>query len=341
MADPEPVREEVRLSIILPIYNTGGCLEELYTRLRDTLEKMSLEFELLMIDDGSPDGASKKLEELAGKDVRIKALFLSRNFGQHPAISAGLEHANGNMLVLMDADLQDRPEDIPLLLAHLRPNVDIVYTVKTDAAEGFLTRLTSRLYHHVFSSITRTSVPRNIGTLRLFRRNVLDSLLTFPERHILYGPLMFFLGYRYVTVPVSHPPRGAGRSGYTFFSRLSLALSSILSYTDIPHRILMAGGMIISGVTFLYILALFIQYFLTDQPVPPGLTLLALLITLTLGTTMFALGIIGTYIFRVYQEVLARPRYLLLKTMNVEQRRAAGKHAAAQEADHAIGHYSS
>jgi len=318
MVEPEAGGAQARLSIILPIYKTGGCLEELYTRLCDTLEKAGLEFELLMIDDGSPDAAGQKLEALAGKDPRIKALFLTRNFGQHPAISAGLEHASGSLIVLMDADLQDRPEDIPLLLEHLRHDVDIVYTVKSDAREGLLTRLTSRLYHHIFSSITRTRVPRNIGTFRLFRRFVLESLLDFPERQILYGPLLFFMGYRYVTVPVSHPPRLSGKSGYTFFDRLSLALSSILSYTDLPHRILMTGGLLIAGVTFLYILALLMRYCIADQPAPPGLTLLALLITLTLGTTMFALGIIGTYIYRIYQEVLARPRYLLLKTMNVE-----------------------
>ena len=305
MTQEEPGQQRLKLSVILPIYNTASCLDELYARLKSVLEGQALAFELLMIDDGSPDGAHVKLAGMAQKDKRIKALFFSRNFGQHPAISAGLEHATGDVIVLMDADLQDQPEDIPLLLSHLRPEVDIVYSEKMKAPEGLLTNLTSRLYHRVFSSITRTNVPRNIGTFRLFRRSVLQSLLKFPERNILYGPLMFFIGYRYTTVPVRHLPRKEGRSGYTFRKRLALALNSLLGYTDIPHRMLMGTGFFILCASLLYLVALLVRYFLVDQPLPPGLTLLALLSTASLGATMFSLGIIGTYIFRVYQEVLA------------------------------------
>ena len=194
-----------RISVILPIYNTGACLDELYARLRQTIELCGHDFEFIMVDDGSPDGAHIKLEELARMDSRIKAIILSRNFGQHPAISAGLEHATGDVVVLMDADLQDRPEDIPLFLASLKDGVDIVYSVKQNGAEGFLQRLTSKLYHYVFSRITRTNVPNNIGTFRLFRGSVRNAMLQYSERNVLYGPLMFYIGFHSTTI--SHPDR--------------------------------------------------------------------------------------------------------------------------------------
>lgn len=322
-----------KLSVILPIYNTGDCLEELHQRLCKTLESCVQNFELIMVDDGSPDNAHEKLVDIAHRDARVKALFLSRNFGQHPAISAGLEHANGDVIVLMDADLQDRPEDIPFLLAQLEPDVDIVYTVKSNPEESFFQLLTSRFYHYVFSRITCTKVPNKIGTLRVFRNVVQNALLRYPERNVLYGPLMFFVGFRSTTVTVHRPPRPRGRSGYTFTKRLVLALNSLLSYTDIPHRLLMGSGFGILCLTALYILALLARYFLDDTPIPPGLTLLALLITGSLGVTMFALGIIGTYIFRVYQEVLARPRYLLLRAINLEP----AQHITPSETKHENG----
>jgi len=274
---------------------------------------------LLMIDDGSPDGAWAIIGDLAKDDRRIKGIRLSRNFGQHPAICAGFEHAQGEVIVLMDADLQDPPEVIPMLLEQLRGECDVVYTVKAGDGESPLTRLTSRLYHAAVARITRIPVPRGVGTLRLFTRRMLEALLAYPERNVLYGPLMFFVGFEATVVTVDHQPRPGGRSSYSFRRRLALAVDSILSYTDYPHRFLVKFGVLTLALSLVYAVVLVVRYLLASEPLPPGLTLLALLIVVSLGAVMIGLGIVGMYVFRVYQEVLARPRYVKAGTLNIQE----------------------
>jgi dolichol-phosphate mannosyltransferase len=312
--------EKTRISVVLPVYNTAQYLRELHRRLVETLAPLTGAFELLLVDDGSPDGAWAIIAELAAADRRVKGIRLSRNFGQHPAICAGFEHAAGDVIVLMDADLQDRPEDIPLLLEHLKDDCDVVYTIKEGVTESPLTRLSSRLYHAAVSRLTGVEVPRNIGTFRLFTRTMLHALLQYPEHNVLYGPLMFHVGFRRAVVPVAHDRRHGSRSTYSFRKRLALAVNSLLSYTDFPHRFLVWFGGLILVVSVLYTVALGVRWLLATEPLVPGLTLLALLITMSLGSLMVGLGIIGMYVFRVYQEVLRRPRYVKARTLNVEEK---------------------
>jgi polyisoprenyl-phosphate glycosyltransferase len=306
------------VSVILPVYCTAPFLPELCRRLHETLGPIVEDYELLLIDDGSPDNAWEVISQLASMDLRVRALRFSRNFGQHPAIAAGVDRARGDCIVLMDTDLQDRPEDIPSFLNALSEGIEIVYSTKTDERERFSVRLTSRLFHQVFSTITRTPVPPNIGTYRVFTRRFLAVLKEFPERNILYGPLMFFTGFRYATISVTHDPRTHGDSAYHFRKRLALAVDSLISYTDLPHRLLtMGGGLIMFGSTALVMLLL-VAYLMFGTAAPPGLTLVSLLITFTLGAMMFGLGVIGTYVFRIFQEVLHRPRYLVADSRNFE-----------------------
>lgn len=305
------------ISIVLPVFNTAQYLKELHTRLKSTLENVHLDFELLMVDDGSPDNSWRVIEELAASDSRVKGIRLSRNFGQHPAIAAGFDNARGDVIVLMDTDLQDRPEDLPGLLQALQPDVDVVYTVKEQAEENFSVRFTSNVYHYVFSRITRTSVPRNIGTYRVFTRKFLNSIQRFAEHNVLFGPLMFYMGYKHVIVSVAREVRKGSPSGYTFSRRLMLAVNSLLSYTDLPHQFLMyMGGSILAG-SIVYIGVVLLQYVALGVRLPPGLTMIVLLLVSILGVLMLSLGVIGIYVFRVYQEVLARPRYLMAQSINV------------------------
>lgn len=314
----------VSISVILPVYRTAVFLPELCRRLHETLVSCSENYELLLIDDGSPDDAWNIILRLASADPHVKALRLSRNFGQHPAISAGIDRARGDYIVLMDTDLQDRPEDIPAFLTEFGEGIEIVYSTKKGEEERFLAWVTSRLFHRVFSAITQTRVPIDIGTYRVFTRRFLGVLQEFPERNVLYGPLMFFTGFRYATIPVHRETRALNKSGYSFRKRLGLAVDSLISYTDLPHRVLTIGGgliMVGSGVLVSVLLA---AYLLLGTAAPPGLTLVSLLITFTLGAMMFGLGVIGTYVFRIFQEVLRRPRYIVAESRNFEgvERRA-------------------
>jgi glycosyltransferase involved in cell wall biosynthesis len=315
----------MRLSVVLPVYRTAECLRELHARL-DAVAKalktdgLCSDAEFVMVDDGSPDGAWETIQLLAASDPRVKGIRLSRNFGQHPAIAAGFRHATGDAIVLMDADLQDRPEDIPLLLTRLTGTVDVVYSVKDGGEpESHLTLWSSRLYHFAVSRMTGATIPSDIGTLRVVSRRFLDAILSYPERTILFGPLMFYIGFDSDVVRVRHDPRPFGRSAYSFRRRLGMAVHSLISYTDLPHRFLMTAGATILGTSVLYAIALVIGSLLGRHGLLPGITLLALLVTLSLGSIMLSLGILGMYIFRVYQEVLRRPRYIISRSLNLEK----------------------
>lgn len=304
------------ITVVIPVYNNAGSVEELAQRLSSTLAAFA--YEIIFVDDGSIDNSREKLRELAENNKHIRLVFFSRNFGQHPAICAGFEYSRGDQVVLMDADLQDRPEDIPLLLAELRGGVDVVYTLKRVAKTGLSNRITSIIYHYIFSKIVRVPVPTNIGTFRALTKKFKIALLRYRERNILYGPLMFYMGFNSKFVEVAHDLRPSGRSSYSFSKRFALAVNSLISYTDIPHRLsLYFGGTLVLG-SLIYGIAITTQYVVLGRGLPAGITLLLLIMIMIFGSVMISLGIIGSYLFRVYQEVLNRPRYLVAEQINIE-----------------------
>jgi dolichol-phosphate mannosyltransferase len=304
------------VSIVVPVYRNADSLAELAQRTAAALGATRPNYELILIDDGSPDHSWTVIERLAAADRRIMGIRLSRNFGQHPAIAAGFDAARGGIIILMDADLEDRPESLPGLIDRLGPGVDIVYTIKSG--ESGEPRLTSALFHRVFSRIVAAGadVPKNIGTLRAFNRKVLEAIRAHTEYNVLFGPLMFFIGFPSVFVEVERDLRRHGHSSYTFTKRLRLALRSLVSYTDLPNRLFLMFGTAIVLASLLYAVVVGLQALLLGAQLPPGLTLIVLLNVLFIGTTMMSLGIIGSYVFRVYQEVLRRPRYLVSQRVN-------------------------
>lgn len=304
------------ISIVVPVYNNQDSLRALAARIDTVLSSHG--YELLLVNDGSRDRSMDIMRELAANNPRIRVMSLSRNFGQHPAISAGFERASGDYIVLMDADLQDAPEHIPVLLAKLQESgAEIVYTTRAGDRLGGGSRLTSKLFHYVFSRIVTSDLPQNVGTLRLFTRRVLQAVNSYPEYAAVYGPLMLFMGFKRTFVAVEHHVRPHGKSGYNFFKRLSLAANSLISYTSVPHTISVVAGIGITLGALAYATVLLVQYAVFGRELPPGLTLVVLMLSLTLGSLMTTLGIIGSYVFRVYQEVLRRPRFHIEETINL------------------------
>ncbi len=306
------------ISVVIPVYRAEAYVEELGKRLVASLGTMTEDFEIILVEDGSRDRSWRLIQELAKTDSRVKGIRFSRNFGQHPAIAAGFRESRGDLIVLMDCDLQDRPEDIPKLVETQRQTgADIVYTIKEGETGSWHVNLTSRLYHYVFSKVAGLSVPENIGTFRLCTRNFLNAVLEYPERNILFGPLMFYVGFESAIIEVRHEKRSVGKSTYTFRKRLALAVNSLVSYTDLPMRALLWFGSVTTGLSLLYGIVIILGYFVFGRALAAGITLIVLLLLTSTGIIMASLGIIGSYVFRVYQEVLRRPRYNVSQTINL------------------------
>lgn len=307
------------VSIIVPVYNNAPALRPLTERMAQALA--GEDFEIVFVNDGSRDDSLAVLRELAAGDVRVKVVALSRNFGQHPATSAGMARASGDELVFMDADLQDRPEDVPLLLARLRDRanpVEIVYTVKTECHEGLLKRLTSQVFHQVHARLTSSEAPPGMGTFRAFSRKVLNEMLAYEERNILYGPLMVSMGFAHAFVSVPHMERGHGASGYNFGKRLGLAVSALIRHTDIPYRLFLSLGGGIVALSVIYALLNILQYMIYGRVLMGGLVVIILLLLFFMGATFVAIGLLGIYVFQIFQEVLRRPRYHVAETLNLD-----------------------
>lgn len=305
--------DQPRLSLLIPVYNNERTLQALADRIVRSLEGQA--FEAILVNDGSRDGSLEVLKGLAARDQRFKVISFSRNFGQHPAIAAALDFASGDVLVLMDADLEDQPEHIPGLVTALSTGVDVVYTTKGEAGVSARS-MTSDLYHKAFSTSVGVTLPRQLGTFRVFTRKVRDALRQFPERHVLYGPLMFYVGFKHAIVPVERGAR-VGPSSYSFAQRMRLAINSLVTYSDLPPKLFAAIGSAMVLSSFAYSGLVLAQYLFVGRRLPQGLTVLVLLLTGLGGMIMFAIGVLGVYIFRIFQEVLARPRYLVDETVNL------------------------
>jgi dolichol-phosphate mannosyltransferase len=306
------------VSILVPVFNNAFHLRELYERIRATMEASGLSFELLLVDDGSTDDSWAVISGCARSDPRVKGLLLSRNFGQHAAISAALENATGDRFILMDADLQDRPEAIPDLLGRLGPErAEIVYTRKQGGGESWLVTLTSLAFHKLVDRSTQSRTVPSVGTYRAFSRAVADELLRYRERAIVYGPLMHTMGFPSDCVDMPRDDRTGSPSSYSFRKRLALALQSLVSYSTLPQKALLWTGSTVCLLSLGYMAVIVIQYLFTGAELPPGLTLIAVLLLLLTGMVMAALGVIASYLFLIHRETLDRPRYHVQRSINL------------------------
>lgn len=311
----------MKLSVVIPVYNNSLSLRELSAGVESAGSEVSQEVEIIYVDDGSSDLSLSILEDIARARPSVTVLALSRNFGQHAAISAGFAHASGDVIVLMDADLQDPPDAIPLLVRKLQDtNVDIVFTEKIRERRNRSIFNTSKVFLSVFSRMTASPVPSGIGTQRAFTRQVLVAINSFTESKVVYGPLMNYIGFDYAIVPVRHAMRKAGKSSYTFGKRLNLALDTLVSFSDLPHRVSTGFGVLATGASLVYGLAIVAQYLTAGASLPSGMTLVLLAVLFFGGSSITILGISGLYLSRIYQEVLHRPRYIIRNKIGAASR---------------------
>jgi polyisoprenyl-phosphate glycosyltransferase len=300
------------LSFVIPVYNNAKSIGELFDRLQNALTEITEKYEIIFIDDGSVDNSWGIIQSICSKDERVVGIRFSRNFGQHPAINAGMRRATGEITVLMDADLQDRPEELANLLSPFEfensDDLEVVYT-QFQMESGGKSRLTSRIFGRVFTKLSGNKHPSNVGTYRAFTSKVRRALLEYPEAGAVYGPLMVQMGFNQTFVQVSRSEAIGRRTSYTFGKRVALALSALIAYSAFLHWIVTLTGIALTTISAFYLSLMTIQYVVGDRTLMNGQVLLIGITVLLSGVSLMCIGILTAYITRIYQEVLARPRF--------------------------------
>jgi glycosyltransferase involved in cell wall biosynthesis len=305
------------LSVVIPVYGCAGCLRPLLERLRTTLDAAGLEWEVVFVDDSSPDGSWERLEELANSDHRVTALHLSRNFGQHAAITAGLAETRGDAVAVMDCDLQDPPEKIPSLLARSREGFDVVLTKRSRSHQRWWRRLAGRTYFRVRNALLKTKVDPDFSTLSVITRPVVQSFLRMGDRDRQYMLILHWLGYRRTVEEIEFSERYEGRSSYTLSKLLSVGLDGMFFQTTVLLRWIIYLGFVVAATGVALAVALITLYFV-NRP-PPGYTSLAVLILLVGGFIIMSTGVTGLYVGKIFEQVKGRPLYVVDRRLGRER----------------------
>lgn len=302
--------EAVVFSVVIPLYNEEGNLEKLHSRLSQVMGGMGESYEILFVDDGSKDGSFQLLKGLHEKDDKVKVITFTRNFGQHLAMTAGFDYAKGEYVILMDADLQDPPEEIPKLVAKIREGYDVVYGHRKIRQDSLFKKLTSKIYLQLLAKLTSQALSPDITSFRIVTRKVVDCTNQLKERNRFHGGLVAWLGFPYTTVDVEYGERFAGKTKYSLRKMIALALEGIISFSDIPLRVIGYFGLLVSAISFIVGIVVLIRHLVWGIPVE-GYTSTVVAIFFTGGVILLVLGVIGQYIGRIHIEVKNRPLYVI------------------------------
>lgn len=304
-------KESPFLSVVVPAYNEQDGIGIFYQVMVKALDALAIKWEVVCVDDGSNDQTLPLLCALHERDPRFKVIGLSRNFGKEVALTAGLDHAQGDVIVPMDFDLQDPPELITDMLALWREGNDVVYAVRTEReGESWIKQKTAAWFYRVIGRLSDVQIPRNTGDFRLMDRQVLDTLKQLRETHRFMKGLFAWVGYRQVSLPYTRKPRAAGETKWNYWKLWNFAIEGITSFSIAPLQLATYLGFMVSLVAFVY--ALFIVsktvFFGIDVPGYPSLLVTVLFFG---GVQLIFIGIIGEYIGRIYNEVKQRPLYIV------------------------------
>jgi polyisoprenyl-phosphate glycosyltransferase len=318
------------LSVVAPVYNEESSIAAFHQRVCEALD--GVPFELVLVNDGSRDGTAAALDRLASADPRVRVVELSRNFGHQMALTAGLDHAAGDAIAMLDADLQDPPELITRMLDHWLAGCDVVYAVRERRdGESRFKLATARWFYHVFDWLAQVDLEHNSGDFRLLDRRALDALLSMRERNRFLRGMTVWVGYTQAAVPYRRDPRHGGRTKFTLAKMLRFSLDAISSFSHRPLQLATLLGFMISTLAFVAIPVVIVLKLLGSYL--PGFSAITILILLLGGIQLITIGIIGEYVGRIYDEVKGRPLYLVKGTRNFAALAADPPQAVAVERD--------
>ncbi|CAO5043835.1 glycosyltransferase family 2 protein [Microcystis aeruginosa] len=308
-----------KYSLIIPIYNEEETIPELYRRVSDVMDSLDDSVELILINDGSGDRSLKLMRELQERDARVCYISFARNFGHQAAVTAGLNFARGQVIVVLDADLQDPPELIPKMIESWQAGYHVVYAQRTKRKkESWFKRLTAYVFYRLLRQLADVDIPADTGDFCLMDRQVVDVLNSMPERNRYIRGLRAWIGFRQTAVKFERDPRFAGEVKYTFKKSLALAINSLVSFSKIPLRLSTYLGLFSALIALL--MALLVLYWRLQQPDSPVTGLATILIAVFfLGSVqLISIGILGEYIGRIYEEVKGRPAYTIAEIAGLE-----------------------
>jgi len=304
----------MEITVVSPVYKSESLVVSLVERIEKTIEKLTNDYEIILVDDASTDNSWNEIEKIALRNKRVKGIQLSRNFGQHYAISAGLDYAKGNWIVVMDCDLQDVPEEITKLYLKTKEGFDIVLARRINRKDSLFQKTFSLLFYKVLGYLTGTDQDQTIANFGIYSNKVVQSICSMKE-NVRYFPVMVkWVGFNVAYVNVKHMERN-GETSYNLKKRIHLALDVILSYSNKPIRLLVKLGIFISFSSFLVSLYYFI-YWLNYNVISMGYTSVIISIWFLSGVIISTLGVIGLYVGKIFEDVKNRPLYIIKKIVN-------------------------
>ena len=309
------MRSNPKISVISPVYGCGNCLNHLYARLINSLEQISPDFEIILVNDSSPDDSWEIVKELCGKDKSVIGINLSRNFGQHYAITAGLDQSRGDWVVVMDCDLQDRPEEIPALYQKAMEGYDVVFAQRIKRRDNIFKRATSKLFHKTLSFLTNTEIDASIANFGIFSSSVIKAVCSMREQLRWFPTFVNWVGFKNTKIPVEHSKRDNGRSGYTFKKLIDLAFNVLVLNSNKPLKLVLMFGFLVSFASIAYALIVFIRYLMGDVVVL-GWASLVISIWFLSGVIIFVMVIVGIYIGKIFDQIKERPLYIIKDRIN-------------------------
>lgn len=303
------------LSIISPVYRTGAILPALIRQISEALPAVTADYEIILVDDGSPDDAWSRIEGLCAVDPHIKGVKLSRNFGQHRALAAGMEASSGEFVIAMDSDLEDDPREIVRLMAEAEKGWPITLARRVSRTDGVFRRLGSKVFYFLISRLSGLPADYTIGNYGVYCREVVDRINTMREIDWFLPMVVNWVGFPKQVIEVPHGKRQAGRSAYNGAKLIRLAFYITLAYSDKPLRYVVKAGFVIAFISFLFGLYVFIR-FLEGKIVVLGYTSIILSIWFLGGIILSTLGVVGVYVGKTLESVKGRPLYIIEKTIN-------------------------
>jgi dolichol-phosphate mannosyltransferase len=302
----------MKISVVVPCFQAQSTLKELCERLEHSISEITPDFEIILVDDGSIDSTWEVISQIAIQNQQIQGIKLSRNFGQHNAITAGLCKSRGEWVVVMDCDLQDKPEEIINFYNKSQEGFHVVVGIRNARKDSFSKRVSSIVFYSLFQKLTGSKFDKRMGNFGIYSRIVIESILELKEQHRSFGLLAMWVGFSRTEINVNHDARPSGDSNYKFGQRASLALNSIVSHTNRLLHLSILLGLLIAG-TAMILVALLIVRFLFFGITTEGWTSLIISIYFTSGISLAAVGLLGVYVGKVFNETKARPFYIIEK----------------------------